>query len=92
MITILTIILIIFIIKSAKRKKARQGLYDKLCNIASSENVKIIEKNKAFDYEMLYNDRTYLVKLIYHPSKAEINVNSKLYWQINNNLNASYNN
>ena len=83
MITILTIILIIIIIKRIKRKKAYEGLQAKLSNIAGECNLKRIEKNKAFDFEMLYNDRIYLIKLIYHPTKAEINVNSKLYWQIN---------
>lgn len=83
MILILIIILIILYIKISNRRKAHNLLFIKLSNIAGIENVKIIQKNKAFDYEMNYNGKIYLVKLVYHPSCAEINVNSKNYWQIN---------
>ena len=83
MILILLIILTIVIYKIVSIKKAHKDLYAKLCNIAGYENVKTISKNKAFDYEMQYNNKIYLIKLIYHPSCAEINVNSKDYWQIN---------
>ena len=83
MITITVIILTILIIKQIRRKKAHENLFNKLCNIAGADNVKLVIKNKAFNFEMFYNERIYLVKLIYHPSKAEINVNNKLYWQIN---------
>ena len=83
MILILLIVLTIVLIRVFSIKKALSELHLKLCNIAGCENVKVIIKNKAFDYEMQYNNKIYLIKLIYHPSRAEINVNSKNYWQIN---------
>ena len=83
MITILTIILIVVIIRQLNIKKARNLTQQKLINIAGESNVKRVLKNKTFDFEVTYKNKIYLIKMIYHPSRAEINVNSKRYWQIN---------
>lgn len=64
---------------------AYKKLCSKLIDIAGEDNVKTI-KSKAFDYEMIYNDRTYLIKMIYHPKGYEININSKKYWQVNRGI------
>ena len=64
------------------KNKAYKNLYNTLVEIAGVTNIKKI-KTKAFDFEMKYNNKTFLVKMIYHPHKHEINVNSKSYWQIN---------
>ena len=85
MITIITIIIIILVLK---KKKAYNNLYNALCELAGENNVTKI-KSKAFDYEMLYNNKTFLVKLIYNPGKHEININSKDYWQLNKGVVAS---
>ena len=83
MILILLIVITIIIIRINNIKKAYNNLYLKLSQIAGLENIKIYKKNKTFDFEMNYNNKIYLIKMIYHPSRAEINVNAKDYWQIN---------
>ena len=83
MILILLIIIICVVVRQLNIKKAFKLTEEKLVNVAGSDNVKRILKNKAFDFEVSYNNKLYLVKLIYHPSLAEINVNSRNYWQIN---------
>lgn len=64
------------------RKKTLNKVYLTLTQIAGLENVKM-KKLKAFDFEMNYNNKTFLIKMIYHPKKHEINVNSPNYWQVN---------
>lgn len=71
-----------FIIRKLMKNKALIKLNLTLTQIAGIENVKKI-KSKIFDFEMKYNNKTFLIKMIYHPNKHEINVNSKSYWQIN---------
>ena len=68
------------------KKKALNNLSLTLSDIAGADNVKKVDKNKAFDYEMEFNNKKYLVKMIYHPSKCEININSANYWQINRGI------
>lgn len=68
------------------KKKALKNLNLTLTEIAGANNVKKIDKNKAFDYEIDYNNKKYLIKMIYHPSRCEINVNSANYWQINRGI------
>lgn len=48
-------------------------------------NIGTIEtnKDKTFDLKITTENKVILVKIIYHFNKAEINVNSKNYWQIN---------
>ena len=83
MLTLITLIIIIAIfINKNNRKKALNKIYLTLIQTAGLENVKRM-KLKAFDFEMLYNNKIFLIKMIYHPSRHEINVNSKDYWQIN---------
>lgn len=65
-----------------KKAKAYKNLYNTLVELTDSSNVKKIN-NKAFDYEVKANGKTYLVKMIYHPQTCEININAKDYWQIN---------
>ena len=65
-----------------RRKKALNKVYLTLLDISGIDNVKRVD-SKAFDFEMKYNNKTFLIKMIYHPSKCEINVNSPSYWQIN---------
>lgn len=65
-----------------KKAKAYKSLYNTLVEIAGNENVKEV-KNKAFDYEVHFDDKTYLVKMIYHPNTYEININAIDYWQVN---------
>ena len=77
MILILLMVITIVIIRINKIKKAHDRLYLKLIQIAGIENIKVIKNNKAFDFEMNYNNKLYLIKMIYHHSRAEINVNSK---------------
>lgn len=83
MILILTIIILALVIRHLNINKGLKKIEQKLINIAGDGNVKRILKNKAFDFEVSYNSKTYLVKMIYHPTCAEINVNSRDYWQIN---------
>ena len=78
---VLLIIAYIIYIK-IKKSKAYMRLYSTLVGIAEIENVKQV-RCKAFDYEVKYNEKTYLVKMIYHPGLYEINVNAKDYWQVN---------
>ena len=67
------------------KNRAYNKLFSKLIDIAGIENVKNVN-SKAFDYEMILNDRTYLIKMIYNPKSYEINVNSKKYWQVNRGI------
>jgi hypothetical protein len=67
------------------KNKAYNRLYSKLIDIAGIDNIKNI-KSKAFDYEMLIDGRIYLIKMIYHPNKYEININSRKYWQVNRGI------
>lgn len=87
MITItLLIIIICLICRKIMINKALNNLYFKLVELAEEENVKKIEKNKAFDFEMKYNNKTFLIKMVYHPSRDEININSKDFWQVNHGV------
>ena len=68
------------------KKKALKNLNLSLEEIAGATNVKRVLKNKSFDFEMDYNNKKFLIKLIHHPSKCEININSANYWQINRGI------
>ena len=67
------------------KNKAYNNLYSKLVDIAGANNIKKGTSN-AFDYEINYNDKIYLIKMIYHPRSYEININSKNYWQVNRGI------
>jgi hypothetical protein len=75
-------IIAIVIYKKIKKSMAYKSLFNTLIEIANLDNVKCI-KSKAFDYEVKYCNKTYLIKMIYHPNAYEINVNSRDYWQVN---------
>jgi hypothetical protein len=64
------------------KNKAYNKLYSKLIDISGINNIKR-GTSKAFDYEINYNDKIYLIKMIYHPRSYEININAKSYWQVN---------
>lgn len=68
------------------KKNALKKLNLALVEIAGVTNVKRVFKNKNFDYEVDYNNKKFLIKMIYHPSKSEININSMNYWQINRGI------
>lgn len=63
------------------KKKAYKNLYSVLLKF--SNNVEIIKGNSAYDFKMEYNNKLFLIKLIYNPSGYEININAKHYWQRN---------
>jgi hypothetical protein len=65
-----------------KKKKSLDEIYCTLTDIAGIDNVKRVS-SKIFDFDMDYNNKKFLIKMIYHPSRSEINVNSKDYWQVN---------
>jgi hypothetical protein len=83
MILILLLVITIIIYRILNKRKAYLRLYNTLIDIASIDNVVEIKKCKAFDYEVKYKDKIYLIKMIYHPACYEINVNSKDYFQVN---------
>lgn len=85
LIPLVLVITLLIVIKIVKKRNAYKNVRSILLQIAGFENVKL-SNNKAFDYEMNYNDKIYLVKLIYNPKEYEINVNSKNYWQINKGI------
>lgn len=82
LIPVVLLIIAIVIIKKIIKNIAYKTLYTTLIDIANEVNIKQV-KSKAFDYEVKYNNKIYLVKMIYHPACYEINVNSKDYWQVN---------
>ena len=83
MIIILLLIITIIVCRILNKRKAYLRLYNTLIDIASIDNVVEKKKCKAFDYEIRYNDKIYLIKMIYHPACYEINVNAKDYFQVN---------
>ena len=82
MITLTLIIVICIIIHNSNKKKALNNIQEALITLAGSENVTYV-KSKAYDFMVNYNEKTYLIKMIYHPARHEINVNAKDYWQVN---------
>jgi hypothetical protein len=72
----------IVIINKVLKDKAYTNVYNTLCKLAGNDNVSRV-KSKAFDFEVDFNNKKYLVKMIYNPGRHEINVNAKDYWQIN---------
>ena len=78
---VLVIVYIVFTI--VVKHKAYDSIFKTLLSV--SNDVKKI-KSKAFDYEMKYNDKTFLIKVIYNPSSDEICINAKHYWQKNHGV------
>ena len=83
MILILLVVIAIIVYRILNKRKAYLIVYNTLIDIASIDNVIWKKKCKDFDYEVKYNDKIYLIKMIYHPACYEINVNSKDYLQVN---------
>ena len=77
------LIVIYIIVTLIVKAKAYDSIYKTLLSI--SNDVKKT-KNKAFDYEMRHNNRTFLIKVIYNPSSDEICINAKHYWQKNHGV------
>ena len=67
------------------KNKAYKNLNSKLVSIVGEDNIKRVNC-KAFDYQVEHNNKTYLIKLIYHPRCYEININSRRYWQVNRGI------
>lgn len=65
-----------------KKKKALSEVKQTLIEIAGESSVVKVD-SKVYDFEMDYNNKKFLIKMIYHPSRNEININSKSYWQVN---------
>lgn len=82
MITLTLIVITVVIILKVKKNKGYNNIYNTLVEIAGEDNVSIV-KSKAFDFEMNYNNKTFLIKMIYNPCSHEININARDYWQIN---------
>ena len=75
------VIILFVVISFLNKKKAYTNLYNKL--LTYSDKVEVVNGNPAFDFKMTYNDKLFLIKLIYNPSCYEININAKHYWQRN---------
>ena len=75
------IVLLFVIVSILNKKKAYTNLYNKL--LSYTDKVEVVKDNPAFDFKMDYNNKLFLVKLIYNPSCYEININAKHYWQRN---------
>ena len=79
---VIAIVLFFAILNIFKKKKALDEVKQTLIEIAGESSVVKID-SKAFDFEMDYNNKKFLIKMIYHPTRNEININSKDYWQVN---------
>ena len=77
-------IVIIFILLALilRKRLAKKNVYEKLCQYYKRTNV-IKSKNKAYDFLIELENKKILFKIIYNFDCAEINVNSKDFWQIN---------
>lgn len=75
------LVLIYLLICILNKKKAYNNLHNKL--LSFTDKVEIVKDNPAFDFKMDYNNKLFLIKLIYNPSCYEININAKHYWQRN---------
>ena len=82
LIPVALLVIAVIICKKIVKNMAYKTLLNSLIELAGLDNVKIV-KSKAFDYEVKHCNKTYLVKMIYHPDCYEINVNSRDYWQVN---------
>lgn len=74
-------VLALFLMSIFNKKKAYKNLHQKL--LSFTDKVEVVKGNPAFDFKMEYNEKTFLIKLIYNPSSYEININAKHYWQRN---------
>lgn len=75
------LILFYVFITIKNKKKAYTNLHQKL--LTFTDKVEVVSNNPAFDFKMDYNNKLFLIKLIYNPSCYEININAKHYWQMN---------
>ena len=75
------LILVYVLVCYLNKAKAYKNLHNTLLKF--SDKVEIVKDNKAFDFKMTYNDKLFLIKLIYNPACSEININAKHYWQKN---------
>lgn len=80
-VTIFILLIALFLFFIIRKIKAKKNIINKLNEL----NIGIVDvkKEKSFDIKITTKNKVILAKIIYHFNKAEINVNSKNYWQIN---------
>lgn len=81
LIVVAVIIIAIILYQKIRNKMALKKIEETLNTVC--DEVKVVEKNPAFDFECLKNNQKYLVKVVFFYCQDEININSKNYWQAN---------
>ena len=78
----IVLIIVFFIIYDKMRKKHALKVINEVLKKCADE-VKPVLKNKAFDFEAIKGENTYLIKVVFFFCQDEININAKNYWQVN---------
>lgn len=88
-IPIVIVIVIGFVTLFILRKMNKNKKMDQIISCIQGHNLAaVLTKATKAPYDFMFEteEKKYLFKVIFHPSQAEINVNSKNYWQVNHGV------